>query len=62
MLVPPADEKALADAIMALLSDEGLRAAFGAAGKKRAEDFNVANIMRQYEDVIYKVCAASAGK
>jgi glycosyltransferase involved in cell wall biosynthesis len=37
VLVPPADARALADAIEALLSDAGRRAAMGAAGARRME-------------------------
>ena len=38
ILVPPADARALADAIAALLADPGLRAAMGAAGTRRIEE------------------------
>src|SRR6185437_10542396 len=37
VLVPPADARALADAIEALLSDAGRRAAMGAAGARRMQ-------------------------
>lgn len=52
ILVPPADEKALADAIKRLLGDEDLRRRLGEAGRKRAEDFRVDKIVKLYEDVI----------
>jgi len=60
ILVPPADEKSLAGAIKKLLQDEALRKKLGEAGRKRAEDFEVGKIVKQYEDVIESVCAESA--
>ena len=62
ILVPPADEKAIADAIRRLLGDEDLRKRLGEAGRKRAEDFRVDKIVKEYEDVIEKVCAESAAE
>ena len=62
ILVPPADERALADAIKRLLLDEDLRKRLGEAGKRRAEDFSIDKIIKQYEDVIENVCAESAVK
>jgi glycosyltransferase involved in cell wall biosynthesis len=38
ILVPPADARALADAIQRLLSDPARRTAMGAAGARRIED------------------------
>jgi glycosyltransferase involved in cell wall biosynthesis len=60
ILVPPADEKALADAIQRVLLDKELRNKLSGAGKKRAESFMVEEIVKQYENVIEAVCAASA--
>lgn len=62
LLVPPADEKELADAIKRLLNDEDLRRRLGEAGRKRAEDFRVDKIVSQYEKVIEDVCAESADR
>ena len=62
LLVPPADERALAEAIKRLLLDEDLRKRLSDAGKKRAEDFGVEKIIKQYEEVIERVCAESAVK
>lgn len=60
ILVPPADERVLTDVIKKLLQDENLRKRLGEAGRKRAEDFRVEKIIKQYEDVIEAVCAESA--
>ena len=62
ILVPPADEKALAGAIKRLLMDEDLRKRLGDAGRKRAQDFAVEKIVKQYEDAIESVCAAPAAR
>jgi glycosyltransferase involved in cell wall biosynthesis len=60
ILVPPADEKALANAIKKLLLVKNLRKRLSEAARKRAEDFRVEKIIKQYENVIDNVCAASA--
>ena len=60
LLIPQADEKALANAIKKLLLDKDLRERLSEAARKRAEDFRVEKIIMQYEDVIDNVCAASA--
>lgn len=49
ILVPPANEKALAEATLKLLKDERLREQFSKEGMKRAEDFRIENILPQYE-------------
>lgn len=56
ILVPPADEAALAEGIKKLLIDAALRKRLGEAGKKRARDFDVDKIVKQYEAVIETVC------
>ena len=60
VLIPPADEKAIADAIKKLLLDEDLRKRLSEAGKRRIQDFAVEKIVKQYEDAIESVCAESA--
>lgn len=60
ILVPSADEKALADAVERLLRDRDLRKKLSEAGKKRVEEFRVETIVRQYEDLIERACAESA--
>lgn len=60
ILVPPSDERALADAIKKLLLDKDLRKRLSEAARKRAEDFRVEKIIKQYEDVIENLCAGSA--
>ena len=62
LLVPPGDEKALAAAIKRLLGDVELRKKFSDAGRKKAEEFRVEKIVKQYEDLIERVCAGSAEK
>ncbi len=57
LLVPPGDHVALAEAIRKLLQDNSMRWQFSEAGKRRAQDFEVKDIVRQYEKAIEKVCA-----
>ena len=57
ILVPPEDAGALRDAIASLMDDEGRRARFGSAGKKRMQnDFSIATMAEEhvalYESVI----------
>ena len=49
LLVPAADEMALAEAMLRLLNDKDLSAKLAQAGKKRAEDFAMAKITEEYE-------------
>jgi len=51
ILIPPADERALADAMLTLLKDENLRKKFSKNGKRRAEDFRIEKILPQYEEL-----------
>ena len=49
ILVPPADEKALAEAMLNLLINKNLRKHFSIEGKKKAGDFRIDRILPQYE-------------
>lgn len=60
ILVPTADSQALADGIKRIMLDAALRKKFSEAGKTRAEDFHVQNIVKQFEKTIEDVCAGSA--
>jgi glycosyltransferase involved in cell wall biosynthesis len=51
ILVPPADEKALAEAMLNLLINKNLRKHFSIEGKKKAEDFRIDRILPQYEEL-----------
>jgi glycosyltransferase involved in cell wall biosynthesis len=51
LVVPPADPKALADAIGHLLRDEDLRRQFGEAGRRRAGEFDIRKAVRRHEEV-----------
>jgi len=51
VLVPPADEKALAKAMLDLLDDEEKRKRFSAAGKKRVQDLKVEKIVNQWAEL-----------
>ncbi len=55
LLVPPADEKALAEAITRVLRDVGLQERLSEAGKRRVKDFAVERIVSQYEEEIMNV-------
>jgi len=60
ILASPADERSLAEAIKRLLQDKGLRKKLAEGGKKRIKEFRVEKILKQYEDVIEKVCVSCA--
>jgi glycosyltransferase involved in cell wall biosynthesis len=62
ILVPPADERMLADAVRRLLQDEDLRGRLGEEGKKRAEDFGVEKIVRRFEGLIESLSAEPVKK
>ncbi len=49
MLVPPADEQALAEAILRLIRDPDARAKLSAKAEERAEDFSVHQIVPRYQ-------------
>lgn len=48
-LVPPADEKALSDAVLALLRDPAERERLAETGRIRAEDFSIGRVVPMYE-------------
>ena len=50
LLVPPADEEALALALLSLLSDESLRHQMGVKGRIKAEKYSWANVAQQVMD------------
>jgi len=62
LLVPPGDHVTLGTAIRKLLQDKSMRCQFSEAGKRRAQDFEVKNIVRQYEKTIENVCGGSVEK
>ena len=52
VLVPPADSKALADAIVRLLGDPERRRLMASAGRERVRDrFSFEKMMRAYEQI-----------
>jgi glycosyltransferase involved in cell wall biosynthesis len=55
LLVPPGDEKALAAAMTRLLKNATLRHRLSETGKRRAGDFEVKKIVKEYEDLISSV-------
>jgi len=56
LVVPPAEPKPLADAIVTLLRDPGLRERLGQAARRRAADFDIRNavgrVQQVYEEVL----------
>jgi glycosyltransferase involved in cell wall biosynthesis len=58
VLIPPRDERRLADAVVTLLSDDGLRRKMGRAGKKRLElDCAPAVVAQQTIEVFRRACS-----
>ena len=51
LLVPVGDEDALTEAISAVFADDTLRRRLAVAGHKRAGDFDLPVIARQYEEL-----------
>ncbi len=52
ILVPPADSRALEEAVLSLLGDPQRRARLGEAGRRRAvECFSIESMVRRYEDL-----------
>jgi glycosyltransferase involved in cell wall biosynthesis len=56
LLVPPADSKALADAICRVLTTPGLAQTLGNGGRKRASLFTFDRMILEYEEVYERVC------
>jgi glycosyltransferase involved in cell wall biosynthesis len=50
-VVPPADPKALAEGILALLRDEDVRARLGREASRRARDFDIRSAVRRNEHI-----------
>jgi phosphatidylinositol alpha-mannosyltransferase len=57
LLVPPADEVALADAIRRVLDDRPLAAALRHAGRDRADEFAMSTLARRYVAVYERLAA-----
>jgi glycosyltransferase involved in cell wall biosynthesis len=61
LLVPPADPDALASAVVELLLDDERRAAYGAAGRRLAEErFDLTSWVRRLADLYAEAAAAAA--
>lgn len=50
-LVPPGDSRRLAESIITLLEDKGLRKRMGNAGKERAEFFSIEKAVERTESL-----------
>jgi glycosyltransferase involved in cell wall biosynthesis len=57
LVVPPADPRALADGIVTLLRDDGLRARLGEGARRRAAEFDIRSSMRRMETVYEELLA-----
>lgn len=56
LLVPPRDPERMAEAIVALLRDDGRRRSMGEAGRKRVEEkFNIQNCVKEYEELYFNL-------
>jgi glycosyltransferase involved in cell wall biosynthesis len=54
LLVPPRDPERMAEAIVALLRDDGRRRSMGEAGRRRVEEkFNIQNCVKEYEELYF---------
>jgi len=62
VLVPPADPRALAGAVIDLLSDSGKRAAMGAAGRRRAAEVFPMEVMVDRYQQVYDELLPAPGK
>lgn len=60
VLVPPGDPEALAEGLVTLLTDAGLRRRMGVAGRRRVETrFTVPEMVRRYEGLFRELAAAT---
>ena len=57
LLVPPADPRALSDAVVRLLTEPELRTRLGDAARVRAADFDIRNAVRRMEEVYGELLA-----
>jgi glycosyltransferase involved in cell wall biosynthesis len=57
LLVPPADEQALAEAMIEVLQDSELQSRLSANGPRRADDFAQQHIVSQYEALFERVAS-----
>lgn len=63
LLVPPADEDALAAALIALLADGAQRAVFAAAGRARVEhEYTLTRMIGRFENLYAELAAASPAR
>ncbi|MDN3658328.1 glycosyltransferase [Ferruginibacter paludis] len=54
LLIPVNDAAALADAMLAMIDDANLRNEYAAAGIRRAKDFDLSIIMKQFADLLHQ--------
>ena len=59
VLVPPADENALAEAVLRVLKDAELRQRLSANGPRRAADFATERIVSQYKSIFQRLVYAA---
>lgn len=59
LLVPVDDEDKLAEAILEVLRNEGLRKKLAEAGRRRAADFDVVKIIPQFEGMLLNLCQSA---
>jgi glycosyltransferase involved in cell wall biosynthesis len=62
LLVPVGDEAALSKGIVTLLRDRTLRENFSKAGKERAKDFSVSEVIAQYINIMKEVASGSGNE
>jgi len=61
ILVPPGDDRALADAMAALIHDEARRELYGRAAAHKAEAFTAAAVLPRFERIYREVIAGERG-